>query len=221
MAQRMYCWHQHSAIDIDNLLMQCAMLQVLQSADAMWHANSHTAAVTYASTTHSGISYRPSTASNRPSTASNRPSTASHRPSTAHPSCFTPVPSSRQARPASARESSGRGSAAALAGGLRDKTSMLGSSVVAHPDMQITKLLHSKGYRSVSPMSDGSTGATPSPAQTPCSVLSRPTTAGRGDTCMSLGPLLGLLTCLVVLLSGSMCKLTVREVHAVSKHSLS
>lgn len=165
----------------------CNVLQVLQSADAMWQANSLAAAVTYTSTTHSGVSYRPSTASNRPSTASNRPSTA-------HPSSLTLLPNSKQARPASAQESSGRGSVAALAGGLRDKTSMLGTSVVVRPDnthMQITKLLHSTGYRSVSPMSEGSTGATPSPAQTPCSVLSRPSTAGRGNTCNVIKPLFG------------------------------
>lgn len=165
----------------------------------MWQANSCTAAVTYTSTTHSGVSYRPSTASirpstasNRPSTASNRPSTASNRPTTAHASSLTPGPSTQQARPASARESSGHRSVATLAGGLRDKTSMLGTSVVLPPDsthLQITKLLHSKGYRSVSPLSEGSTGATPSPAQSPCSVLSCPNTAGRGNRHMFSGPL--------------------------------
>lgn len=180
----------------------CNVLQVLQSADGMWQANSGTAAVTYTSTIHSGVSYRPSTASirpstasNRSSTASNRPSTASNRPSTAYPSSLTAAPGSQQARPASAQESSGRRSVAALAGGSRGKTSMLlGTSVVLPADnthLQITKMLQSKGFRSVSPLSEGSTGATPSPAQTPCSVLSRPTTAGRGNTHASLGPLFG------------------------------
>ena len=152
-------------------------VQVMQPTDGRWQpeANSCTATVTYTSTTHSGVSYRPSTASTRPSTA--------------HPSSPRAVPNSRQARPASARESSGRHS---LAVGLKDKASMLpGIPVVVHSDkthLQITKLVHSKGYRSVSPMSEGSTGATPSPAQTPCSVLSRPNTAGRGNSHLSCAP---------------------------------
>ena len=155
----------------------------MQSAHGRWlEANSCTATVTYTSTTHSGVSYRPSTASTRPSTA--------------HPSSPRAVPNSRQARPASARESSCHRSVASLAVGLKDKAPVLPvTPVVVQSDnthLQITKLIHSKGYRSVSPMSEGSTGATPSPAQTPCSLLSRLNTAGRQNSHMSSCPSFGI-----------------------------
>ena len=175
------------------LKLYAIAMQVTQPADGRWQpeANRCTASVTYSSTTHSGVSYRPST-----------------RPSTAHPSSPRAVPDSRQARPASARESRGRHSFASLAAGVRDKASVLaGVTVVAQTDnthLQITKLLQSKGYRSVSPVSEGSTGATPSPAQTPCSVLSRPTTAGRGDSHMSMRLWIRQIHIVFVLLFGAM-----------------
>ena len=158
-------------------------VQVMQPVDGAWQpeANSCTATVTHSSTIHSGVSYRPST--------------ACARPSTAHPSSPRAMPKGQPARPASARESSGRRSVASLAVGLKDKAPMLlGTPVVVQSDnthLQITKLVHSKGYRSVSPVSEQSTGATPSPAQTPCSVLSRPNTAGRQNSHMSFCPFFG------------------------------
>lgn len=149
-----------------SLLIVCAWCcKVLPLADDKWQPS--TTAVTYTSTTHSGVSYRPGTASSRPFTA--------------HPHSPRAVPNSRQARPASARESSSRRSVASLAGGLKGKATMAPDVLQSDTThLQITKLLYSRGRRSVSPMSDGSSGATPSPAQTPCSVLSRPNTAGSG-----------------------------------------
>ena len=158
-------------------------MQVVQPADGRWQpeANSCTASAFYSSTIHTGVSYRPFTASTRPSTA--------------HPSSPRAVPNTLQARPASAQESSGRRSVASLAVGLKDKATVLPSTPVVvqsdntHP--QITQLVHSTGYGCVSPMSEGSTRATPSPAQTPCSVLSRPNTAGRPDSHIPLCPSFG------------------------------
>ena len=138
----------------------------MQPADDRWQPNSCTTAVTCTNTTHSGVSYRPLTASSRPFTA--------------HPHSPRAVPNSRQPRPASARESSSRRCVSSLAGSLQGKATMACDGLqsdTAH--LQITKLFQNRGRRSVSPMSDGSSGATPSPAQTPCSVLSRPNTAGR------------------------------------------
>lgn len=154
------------------LILSAMCCKVVQSASDRWQPNSRTTAVTYTSTTHSGVSYRPLTASSRPFTAD--------------PLSPRAKPNSRQARPASAQESSSRRSVASLAGGLQGKATM--SSDVLQSDtthLQITRLMDSRGRRSVSPMSEGSSGATPSPVQTPCSVLSRPNTAGRGCRCSS------------------------------------
>lgn len=141
-------------------------MQVLQAADGSWQPNTFTTAVTYTSTTHTGFSYRPLSASSRPSTAQALSPKAVHN--------------SSRARPASARESSTPRSAVSIPVASKEKLPV--SPVGVQPDdirPQITRLVHSKDHRSVSPLSEGSTGATPSPAQTPCSVLSRPSTAGR------------------------------------------
>ena len=141
---------------------------VPQASDSSWCSH----ITTYTTTSHSGASYRPLTTSSRPSTA--RPATprAAHHGS--HP------------RPASAQDHTGR-----LAAGDTSPHSPVSSVAAAAAVLRIdtghlhvTQLVQSKGqqqsgFRSVSPISGGSTGATLSPAQTPCSVLSRPTTAGQ------------------------------------------
>ena len=141
---------------------------VPQASDSSWCSH----ITTYTTTTHSGASYRPLTSSSRPSTAQPATPRAAHHGS--HP------------RPASARDHTGR-----LAAGHASPHSP-GSSVSAAAALlrmdgghiHVMQLVQSKGqqqsgFRSVSPISGGSTGATPSPAQTPCSVLSRPSTAGQ------------------------------------------
>ena len=153
-------------------LNECDLLQVAgmpQTSGDSWSAQT----VTYTSTSHSGVSYRPSSSCSRPSTAHPvTPQATNHtprrRPTSAHvqtakPVCGHTLPQ----RPMSSL------SAAIAVSGLD----------TAHLD--ITQLVHSKaqqqlGQRPVSPFSGGSTCVTPSPAHTPSSVLSRPGTAGKG-----------------------------------------
>jgi len=141
---------------------------VPQASDSSWCSN----IATYTTTTHSGASYRPTTTSSRPSTAHPATPRAAHHAS--HP------------RPASARDHTGR-FAAVHATAHSPGSSVTAAAAVLRMDsghLHVTQLIQSKGqqqsgFRSVSPVSGGSTGATPSPAQTPCSVLSRPSTAGQ------------------------------------------
>ncbi|KAL0050091.1 hypothetical protein WJX82_004313 [Trebouxia sp. C0006] len=143
---------------------------VPQASDSSWCSQ----IPTYTTTTHSGASYRPLTTSSRPSTAHLATPRAAHHGS--HP------------RPASARDHTGRlatGHASAHSPG--SSVAAAAAAAVLRMDgghLHVTQLVQSKGqqqsgFRSVSPISGGSTGATPSPAQTPCSVLSRPSTAGQ------------------------------------------
>lgn len=144
------------------------VVSVPQPSDSSW--SSHI--TTYTSTTLSGVSYRPLTSSSRPSTAHPATPRAAHQGS--HP------------RPASARDHTGRLTAGHASAHSPGSPVSAAAAVVRMDNghLHVTQLVQSKGqqqsgYRSVSPVSGGSTGATPSPAQTPCSVLSRPSTAGQ------------------------------------------
>ena len=118
-------------------------------------------AAIYTSTTHGTVSYRPVVSSSRPSTA--------------QPSSPRAVFNSPRPRPASAQQPTNSRMSASSAPVSKDRPHV---QPAAHAALQVNSLVHSRGHRSVSPISGGSTGATPSPAQTPCSVLSRPSTAG-------------------------------------------
>lgn len=126
--------------------------------------------LTHTSTTLAGVSYRPQTSSPSP-----RPSTA--RPATPRATHHTP-----KSRPATAHAKASKSSSVAVtvksSGLLAAAAAVSGADSAQLSIAHFSHVQHQSGRRSVSPISGGSTGVTPSPAQTPCSVLSRPNTAG-------------------------------------------
>lgn len=155
-----------AALNMWELLQVASMSQT--SGDS-WTAQ----VVTYTSTSHSGVSYRPSTSCSRPSTAHPAtPQAANHTPRRRPTSACD-----RTAKPASGHTLP-----------QRPMSSLSAAVAVSGLDtghLHITQLVHSKaqqqlGQRPVSPFSGGSSCVTPSPAHTPSSVLSRPGTAGKG-----------------------------------------
>ncbi|KAL0042270.1 hypothetical protein WJX77_008145 [Trebouxia sp. C0004] len=147
---------------------QQQVASVPQASDSSWCSH----ITTYTTTTHSGATYRPLTTSSRPSTA--------------HPATPRAAHHGSRPRPASAQDHTSR-LAAGHVPAHSPGSSVSAAAAVLRMDsghIHVTQLVHSKGqqqsgFRCVSPISGGSTGATPSPAQTPCSVLSRPSTAGQ------------------------------------------
>lgn len=141
--------------------------ELSQVRPSSWHDGAEPAM--YTSTAHPCVSYRPQT--------------ASPRPQTAHPVTAGTPHSRSKARPATAHTKSIKSNTTSAL--TVNSASLLSAAAAASAQSNVqlsvthvSQIQQRLGRRSISPMSDSSTGFTPSPAQTPISVLSRPSTAG-------------------------------------------